>query len=146
MIGRNFINSPTMPDQNKSGKNTLSVVAVDAMIGHAMRLAANAYASLGAAPSCSFRSASSVVTMAPSTNIPTTRISENRTTMFMVKPIVQSAITPARNAPGIARPTRIADRVPSAKTITIITRITAAITFASRSVSRSLTLLDWSCR
>ena len=33
---------PIMPDQNSSGKNTLSVVAVDAMIGQAMRLAAKA--------------------------------------------------------------------------------------------------------
>ena len=42
VIGRNFMNSPTMPVQNSSGKNTLSVVAVEAMIGQAMRLAASA--------------------------------------------------------------------------------------------------------
>ena len=42
VIGRNFMNSPTTPDQNRSGKNTQSVVAVEAMIGHAMRLAARA--------------------------------------------------------------------------------------------------------
>ena len=42
VIGRNFMNSPTTPDQNNSGKNTHSVVAVEAMIGQAMRLAARA--------------------------------------------------------------------------------------------------------
>ena len=40
VIGRNFMNSPTVPVQNSSGKNTDNVVAVDAMIGHAMRSAA----------------------------------------------------------------------------------------------------------
>ena len=78
------MNSPTIPVQNRSGKNTDSVVAVDAMIGQAIRLAAKAYASGAGAPSCNLRSASSVVTMAPSTNIPTTRISENNTTIFIV--------------------------------------------------------------
>ena len=34
------MNSPTMPGQNRSGMNAASVVAVAAMIGHAMRLAA----------------------------------------------------------------------------------------------------------
>ena len=42
VIGRNFINSPIIPDQNSNGKNTDNVVSVDAMIGHAMRLAASA--------------------------------------------------------------------------------------------------------
>ena len=83
-MGRNFMNSPTIPGQNKSGKNTLRVVAVDAMIGQDIRFAANAYASLGDAPSCSLRSASSVVTIAPSTSIPTTSIRENKTKLFIV--------------------------------------------------------------
>jgi hypothetical protein len=42
VIGRNFMNSPTMPGQNTSGRNAASVVAVEAMIGQAMRLAASA--------------------------------------------------------------------------------------------------------
>ncbi len=40
VMGRNFMNSPTVPDQNSSGKNTDRVVAVDAMIGQDMRFAA----------------------------------------------------------------------------------------------------------
>ena len=40
VIGMNLKNSPTLPVQNSNGKNTLSVVAVEAMIGHAIRLAA----------------------------------------------------------------------------------------------------------
>ena len=34
------MNSPTVPVQNSSGKNTLNVVAVEAMIGHDIRFAA----------------------------------------------------------------------------------------------------------
>ena len=41
VIGRNFMNSPTMPGQNSSGMKAASVVAVEAMIGQAMRLAAS---------------------------------------------------------------------------------------------------------
>ena len=41
-MGRNFMNSPTMPGQNRSGMKAARVVAVEAMIGHAMRLAASA--------------------------------------------------------------------------------------------------------
>lgn len=41
VIGRYFMNSPTIPDQNSSGKNTYNVVAVDAMMGQTMRLAAS---------------------------------------------------------------------------------------------------------
>ena len=33
VIGRNFINSPTIPGQNSRGRKAASVVAVDAMIG-----------------------------------------------------------------------------------------------------------------
>ncbi len=42
VIGRNFMNSPTTPGQNTSGRNAASVVAVEEMIGHAIRLAAMA--------------------------------------------------------------------------------------------------------
>ena len=37
VIGKNFINSPTIPGQNTNGKKAASVVAVEAMIGAAMR-------------------------------------------------------------------------------------------------------------
>ena len=36
------MNSPTTPGQNRSGMKAASVVAVDAVIGHAMRFAARA--------------------------------------------------------------------------------------------------------
>ena len=42
VMGRNFMNSPTMPGQNSRGIKTASVVAVEAIIGHAMRCAASA--------------------------------------------------------------------------------------------------------
>ena len=42
VIGRNFMNWPTMPGQNNNGAKAARVVAVDAVIGHAMRFAAAA--------------------------------------------------------------------------------------------------------
>ena len=42
VIGRNFMNSPTMPGQNSNGMKAARVVAVAAVIGHAMRFAAAA--------------------------------------------------------------------------------------------------------
>ena len=41
VMGRNFMNSPTMPGQNSSGANAARVVAVDAMMGQLIRLAAS---------------------------------------------------------------------------------------------------------
>ena len=40
VIGRNFMNSPTMPGQKSKGRKAAKVVAVEAMIGQAMRFAA----------------------------------------------------------------------------------------------------------
>ena len=40
VMGRNFINSPTTPGQKSRGRKAARVVAVEAMIGHAIRLAA----------------------------------------------------------------------------------------------------------
>ena len=44
VAGRYFMNWPTTPGQNNSGRNTTSVVAVEAITGHAMRVAALAQA------------------------------------------------------------------------------------------------------
>jgi hypothetical protein len=41
VIGRNFMNSPTMPGQKISGMKAANVVAVAAIIGQDMRLAAS---------------------------------------------------------------------------------------------------------
>ncbi len=40
VIGRYFMNSPDVPGQSASGTKAASVVQVDAMIGHDMRMAA----------------------------------------------------------------------------------------------------------
>jgi len=40
VIGKYFMNSPIMPGQNSNGINAAKVVAVEAVIGQAMRLAA----------------------------------------------------------------------------------------------------------
>ena len=129
------MNSPTTPGQNSSGMNAARVVAVEAMIGHAMRFAAKAYARGPSSPSASFRSAYSVTTMAPSTSMPTARISENRTTMLTVSPRSDSTRMPVRNDPGMAMPTSPAVRTPKAPTTTIMTSRTALMTLFWRSLS-----------
>ena len=144
--GRKLINSPTNPGHTSSGKNTVSVVMVEAMIGHAIRLEAVAKAVFGGSPSAIFRSANSMVTMAPSTSIPTTRIRLNSTIIFMVMPKKNITVMAARKEPGIAMPTRMLGRIPRAKTITIITRIMAVRTLFSKSPSMLLISPDLSCR
>ncbi len=83
--------------------------------------------------------------MAPSTSMPTARISENRTTMLMVSPSALSTRIPARNEPGMAMPTSAAERTPRAATTTIITSSTANTTEFCRSPSmvRMSSDLSW---
>ncbi|OAD22614.1 hypothetical protein THIOM_001570 [Candidatus Thiomargarita nelsonii] len=87
MMGKYFINSPTMPGQNNKGKNTAKVVAVAPIMGQNIRLAAIAYASVRGIPSLILRSANSVTMIAPSISIPEAKIKLNNTTIFMVSPI-----------------------------------------------------------
>ena len=140
--GRNFMNSPTTPGQNSSGTNTAKVVAVDAIMGQAMRLAASAQACLTVCPSDRFRSASSDTTMAPSTSMPATRIRLNSTTMLSVSPILQITRIPVRNAPGMVSPTITAERGPMAAITTIRTSTMAVSTLFSRSLRISRTSSD----
>ena len=138
------MNCPAKPGQNSSGKNTASVVAVEAVIGQAMRCAAMRKASNLLWPLAISRSPSSTTTMAPSTSIPTTRISANSTITFSVKPSAQITRMPPRNEPGIATATRSEARVPRNSTVTSITSTTAAMTLFCRSDSRSRISTDWS--
>ena len=82
--------------------------------------------------------------MAPSTNIPTAKTKPNKTTIFMVRPSACRTKTPVKNDPGMATPTRPAERRPKDATTTIITKITALITLFSRLLRRSLIISDLS--
>ena len=50
VIGSAFMNSPVMPPQNARGRNALSVVAVEVIIGNAISPTANLAASNGLYP------------------------------------------------------------------------------------------------
>ena len=89
VIGRYFINSPASPGQKRRGTKAASVVAVDEIIGSAIFLEALAYDFLTLNPSFIFLSAYSTTTIAPSTSNPTDKISANKTTMFIVNPIME---------------------------------------------------------
>ena len=143
--GMYFMNSPTMSGQNSSGKNAASVVAVDAMMGQAMRVAAAPYASRRRAPSAILRSAYSTTTIAPSTSIPTDRISANSTTTFTVSPDRYRIRIPVSSDPGTATPTRPAARGPRAQSITIMTSTIALTVLFCRSASIVRICSDSSC-
>ena len=144
VVGKKLMNSPTTPGQNNRGMNTASVVAVDAMMGQAMRLAASPHADFTFWPSERFLSASSDTTMAPSTSMPATSMRLNRTTILRVKPIPQITRIPVRNAPGMVSPTKSAERGPMAAMIRTITSTMAVSTLLSRSLRMSRTSPDWS--
>ena len=126
--GRYFINSPITPGQKIRGAKAINVVTVEAIIDKAIRLDASAYASFLFIPSIIFLSAYSVITIAPSTNIPTASISPNNTTIFMPISITPKNSIPIKNDIGIENPTRRPVLTPNINTTHIITRITDDIT------------------
>ena len=73
-------------------------------------------------------SAYSTMTIAPSTSIPTARISPNITILEIGTPIAPSSRKVSRNEVGIAKPTSNAERVPSVASTTIITSAIAVRT------------------
>ena len=95
-------------------------------------------------PSLSFLSAYSTTTIAPSTSKPTDSMSANKTTMFIVKPIIERASRPDKKDPGIDKPTKSPDLTPNAPSIIIKTNIIAAITLFWRLFNIVLMPLDWS--
>ena len=145
VIGRNFMNSPTIPGQKISGKKAARVVAVDAIIGNAILLAAVLYASRRRNPRFCWRSANSVTTIAPSTNIPTDKIKLKRTTIFIESPNKERTRMPSKKEPGIAIPTNAPERQPSAPTMMIITSNTALIMLFCSSLNMVFIFVDRSC-
>ena len=137
--------SPTMPGQNSSGEKAAMRVIVAAMTGPAIRLAASSNACSRGMPSDMRRSANSVTMIASSTSMPTAKMSENSTTILIVKPISVRARMPIRNDEGMARPISIEARPDSAYKMTMKTRITAIMTWFWRSLRSCLTKTDLSC-
>ena len=89
-------------------------------------------------------SAYSTTTMAPSTSIPTARISPNITMLDTATPITASSAKHSRNDVGIAKPTSSAGRMPSAASVTIITSAIAVSTELSSCLTIDSTVRDWS--
>ena len=141
-MGNILINSPGTPGQNNIGKNAHNVVAVEETMGQNILLAAEPYASIGPVPSAMRLSAYSTTTMAPSTNIPTASINPNITILEIVIPDIPISAKAKRKEVGIAKPTRRADRIPSAAKTTIITRAMAVKTDPSSWLTISETCLD----
>ena len=142
VMGMYFINCPTVSGQKSKGKKAARVVAVDAVMGQAMRFEASPNACLRGAPSFILRSAYSVTTMAPSTNIPTANISANNTMLFSVKPKLSMQSKEIRKDPGMAIATSKAERIPRVQSTTIMTNKVEVMTLFCRSANLTLVLMD----
>ena len=104
------------------------MVAVELATGQNILLAASTYADIGPVPSAIRLSAYSTTTIAPSTNIPTAKISPNMTIFEIVTPITPSKTKHNKKEVGIAKPTRIAPLDPNDVSTTIMTRAIAVRT------------------
>ena len=93
-------------------------------------------------PSCSLRSAYSTTTIAPSTNMPTDKISPNITIFDTVIPIIPSRIKHSRKDVGIENPTNSAERAPKEASTTIITSAIAVKTDPSSCLTILPTFVD----
>ena len=80
--------------------------------------------------------------MAPSTNMPTARISPNITMLEMVMPIAAKSAKHKRNEVGIAKPTSRAGRVPKDASTTIMTKAMAVRTEPSSWLTIEATARD----
>ena len=89
-------------------------------------------------------SAYSTTTMAPSTSIPTARISPNITMFEIDTPIAASSAKHSRNEVGIANPTSSAARLPRLDSTTIITSAIAVSTDPSSWLTIEPTTRLWS--
>ena len=69
-----------------------------------------------------------MTTIAPSTSIPTAIINANRTIILIEIPAIEIINMPKRKLPGIAIPTKIAERKPRIPMIMMKTNTTAEMT------------------
>ena len=138
------MNSPANPGQKIRGRKAAKVVAVEDIIGSAIFFEDSPYAWTTVRPSLSFLSAYSTTTIAPSTRRPTDKIKAKRTTILIVKPIMERANKPDKKEPGIDTPTSKPDLTPRAPSIIIKTSIIAAITLFWRLFNIVLIPFDWS--
>ena len=111
-------------------------------MGQNMRLAASPYACIGPAPSEMRLSAYSTTTMAPSTNMPTAKISPNMTMFEIEMPMTARNAKQSKNDVGMANPTKKAGRDPSAARTTIITKAMAVRTEPSNCLTILSTFRD----
>ena len=86
----------------------------------------------------------STTTIALSTSIPSARMSENRTTMFIVKPRICITLNERNIDSGMAIPTNEAFRTPRTNSSTATTRIRPEMMLFSRLLTISRTYFAWS--
>ena len=99
---------------------------------------------MGPVPLATSLSAYSTTTMAPSTSMPTARISPNMTMLLIDRPSACMSAKDSRNEHGMAIPTSRAERKPSAANTTIMTKMIAVATEPSSWPTMERTSVDWS--
>jgi hypothetical protein len=115
LAGIGLMYGPISPETNIIGNSATMMVRVAMMVG----LPTSATASIAAwiasfAPRAQCRAMFSTTTMASSTRMPIEKISANRLTRLMVKPISQEANRVSRMVVGITTMTTMPSRQPSA--------------------------------
>ena len=144
VIGRNFMNSPTIPGQNNKGKKGDIVVNVPDNTGTKTSEAANFTAStiLNFLKLLNKRWAFSMTTMASSTTIPKLNKKAKSTMVFKVKskPGMNKNVNKADN--GTDNPTKAASRTPMKNINTITTKTNPKITVLIKSAKSPRVLSD----
>ena len=144
VIGKNFINSPTIPGQNKSGTKGIIVVTVPDKTGTKTSDAANLTASM--IEICRYllkiRWEFSITTIASSTTIPSPNRKAKSTMVFKVNPKKYSGINAKRADRGTDNPTKIASLTPIKNIKTNTTKMKPKITVLTKSSISVLVLSD----
>ncbi len=105
VIGKYIINLPIIPGQKPSGAKAATVVAVEAIIGHAISPTPCLAASLGDIPSANKRCTFSTTTIPLSTSIPKPITKPKSTIEFSVIPNIDNKSNEQSIDNGIATPT-----------------------------------------
>ena len=135
VIGKYIINFPIVPGQKPSGKKAANVVAVEAMIGHAISPIPCFAACLLGIPSLIKLYTFSTTTIPLSTSIPSPMTNPNRTMVFRVKPKAERINSDNSIDSGMANPTNNAFRNPKKNIKTKTTRITPKMILFTKSLT-----------
>ena len=144
VMGKYCINSPIIPGQSANGTNAASVVAVEAIIGHATSPIPFLVASNAFKPSSINLYTFSTTTIPLSTNIPRANTKEKSTIIFKLTPAEFNKIKDKNIENGMAIPTKRAFLKPKKNSKTKTTNSTPKTIEFSKLLTCERIITDWS--